>query len=123
MPIPDYDDHDATSLAELVRTKKATPRELVDAAIERIEARNPKLNAVITPLFERARAAADGPLPEGTFRGVPFLLKDIVGTLAGVPMSSGSRFYGDWAPSKNSVVVDRFLAHAESIDWYAITPA
>ena len=49
---------DATAQAELVRRKELTPLELVDAAIARIERVNPTLNAVITPLYEDARAAA-----------------------------------------------------------------
>ena len=68
---------DATAQAELVRNGEATPVELVDAAIERIEPINPELNAVITPLFEKAREAAAGELPNGPFRGVPTLLKDL----------------------------------------------
>jgi hypothetical protein len=70
---------DATEQAELVRKKEASPLELVDAAIARIQEINPQLNAVIAPLFQKARAQAkDGPIPEGPFRGVPFLLKDLV---------------------------------------------
>jgi len=49
---------DATAQAELVRGRELTPLELVDAAIARIERVNPALNAVITPLYEEARAAA-----------------------------------------------------------------
>ncbi len=68
---------DATAQAELVRRRELTPLELVDAAIARIERLNPKLNAVITPLFDEARAeAASRDLPSGPFSGVPFLLKD-----------------------------------------------
>ncbi|HEY1741370.1 MAG TPA: amidase, partial [Acidimicrobiia bacterium] len=61
---------DATAQAELVRTKQASPAELVDAAIARIEALNPTLNAVIHERFDKARAAAKGTLPDGPFRGV-----------------------------------------------------
>jgi amidase len=67
---------DATAQAELVRRRELTPLELVDAAIARIERVNPAINAVITPLFEEARAAAvSRELPTGPFRGAPFLLK------------------------------------------------
>ncbi len=84
---------DATAQAELVRRGEATPRELVDAAIARIERVNPHLNAVIHPLFEKARAAAAAPdLPRGPFRGVPFLVKDAVCTTAGDPYHLGMRF-------------------------------
>jgi Asp-tRNA(Asn)/Glu-tRNA(Gln) amidotransferase A subunit family amidase len=61
---------DATEQAELVRRKEVSPLELVDAAITRIEKVNPQLNALITPLFDKARASL---LPNGPFRGVPLI--------------------------------------------------
>src|SRR5438128_2634104 len=67
---------DATAQAELVRRKEVKPIELVEAAIKRIERINPALNAVITPMYDQAREAANGELPDGPFTGVPFLLKD-----------------------------------------------
>src|SRR5688500_13423702 len=70
---------DGSEQAALIRNREVTPLELVDAAIARIEKLNPQLNAVITPLFEKARAqAARGHIANGPFRGVPFLLKDLV---------------------------------------------
>ncbi len=108
-----YSDLDATSQAELVRKKRASPRELVDAAIARIEEVNPKLNAVIIPLFEKARALADSrDLPDGPFRGVPFLLKDLVSTSAGDPNHNGMQFLkkrGFVGPA-DSTIITRFLA-------------
>jgi len=86
---------DATAQAELVRKREATPLDLVDAAIARIEAINPKINAVITPLFEKARAQASGRLPDGPFRGVPFLLKDLICQSEGDPFHAGMRFLRD----------------------------
>jgi amidase len=87
---------DALAQAELVRRRELTPLELVDAAIARIERLNRALNAVIHKHFERARAQAAGELPEGPFRGVPFLLKDLGGaTLRGDPNNYGTRFLRD----------------------------
>jgi amidase len=84
---------DATAQAELVRTRKASPLELVDAAIDRIERVNPQLNAVIHRFFDRAREQArNDALPDGPFRGVPFLLKDLFGYTEGDPMHFGARF-------------------------------
>src|SRR5258705_437806 len=81
---------DAIAQAELVRRGDASPLELVDAAIARVERLNPELNAVITPLFEKARTAARDPrLPNGPFRGVPLLLKDLLGYTAGDPYAMG----------------------------------
>ena len=80
---------DATAQAELVRKGDVTPLELVDAAIARIEEVNPKLNAVIIPLFDKARSQARAKLQPGLFRGVPFLLKDLVTASAGDPFHCG----------------------------------
>jgi len=80
---------DATAQAELVRTKQVSPAELVADAITRIEKLNPQLNAVIHELFDLARATAAGALPDGPFRGVPFLLKDLGAELAGTPLREG----------------------------------
>ncbi|HYF46036.1 MAG TPA: amidase, partial [Acidimicrobiales bacterium] len=75
---------------DLVRTGEASPVELVDAAIARIEALDPQVNAVIHERFEAARAEAASPdLPDGPFRGVPFLLKDLWPTSAGDPFHMG----------------------------------
>ena len=75
---------DATAQAELVRNKGVKPIELVEAAIARIEQVNPEINAVVTPMYDLARTAAVGELPDGPFTGVPFLLKDLGATYAGV---------------------------------------
>ncbi|MEX1006937.1 MAG: amidase [Acidimicrobiia bacterium] len=81
---------DATAQAELVRSGDVTPLELVDAAIARIEQLNPTLNAVIHQRFERAREEA--PHAAGrSFRGVPILVKDLDGPLAGEPYHLGNR--------------------------------
>ena len=86
----DYIGHDAVGLAALVRAGEVTPRELTEAAIRRIEARNGELNAVIHPLYDKALAAADSPdLPDGPFRGVPMLLKDLWPASAGDPVHLG----------------------------------
>lgn len=98
---------DATAQAELVRRKEVTAIELVDAAIERIERLNPTINAVVTPMYEQARAAATGDLPDGPFTGVPYLLKDIFAPYAGVRMTSGSVFLRDYVPDHDSELVAR----------------
>ena len=84
---------DATAQAELVRSGEASPLELAEAAIARIEALNPQLNAVIHELFEEGREAARNGPPEGPFRGVPFLFKDIGAALAGQPLHMGTRLF------------------------------
>ena len=89
-PMTDLANLDATAQADLVRSGDAQPIELVDAAIARIEALNDELNAVIHPLFDRGRALANGALPAGPFRGVPIVVKDLDGTLAGAPYHGGN---------------------------------
>ncbi len=86
---------DATAQAELVRKGDVSAVELVEAAISRIEKVNPALNAVITPLFDKARAQAASKLEPGPFRGVPFLLKDLVAASAGDPLHSGMQLMKD----------------------------
>lgn len=107
-PISEYTSHDALGLAQLVRTGAVSPAELIEAAITRIEALNPRLNAVIHPMFDQARAAARAPLPDGPFRGVPVLVKDLVATVAGEPFRCGSRFLRDYRPPADSELVRRY---------------
>ena len=100
---------DATAQAELVRRKEVTPAEMVQAGIERIERLNPELNAVITPLFERAMDAVATVNMDAPFAGVPFLLKDIVAEYAGTPLSEGSAFLaGHYISPKDSELVRRY---------------
>jgi len=106
----DYDKYDGLGLAELVRKKEVKPSELVEEAISRIEKLNPQLNAVIYKMYEPARKAADGKLPDGPFKGVPFLMKDILMAYAGVPLTNGSRFFKDFVPDHDSELVKRFKA-------------
>jgi amidase len=82
---------DATAQAELVRSGEASAEELTQAAIERAERLNPEVNAIIHPLYEEGLAEARGDLPDGPFRGVPFLFKDLGAALAGQPTHMGVR--------------------------------
>ena len=114
---PEYENYDAVGLAGLVRDREVSARELVDAAIERIEARNPEINAVVTTCFERARAQAEAAdtrppaeRPGGPLRGVPFLLKDLKAFDAGQPVSNGSRMWAGFRPSEDDELVRRFKA-------------
>ncbi|MGE5617433.1 MAG: amidase, partial [Candidatus Woesearchaeota archaeon] len=86
---------DATEQARLVRDKEASPPELLEEAIDRVERLNPQLNAMIHPLIDQARAAAAGELPGGPFRGVPFLVKDLSCYMEGAPVHEGMRALRD----------------------------
>lgn len=103
----EYEKHDALGLADLVRKGEVTSAELLEAALSRIEARNPSLNAVIHRMDARARRTAEGQLGEGPFKGVPLLLKDLMGTLAGEPETYGSRLLADHVPDHDSELVAR----------------
>jgi len=92
MGFPEYSDYDATGLAELVRRGEVTPLELAEEAIARIERHNGTLNAVVYKAYDEARRSAADELPDGPFRGVPFLIKDLGCPVAGMPRTSGSRF-------------------------------
>ncbi len=99
---------DATEQAQLVRRGEVSPVELIEAAIEQIERLNPRLNAVIQVMYDEARTAAEGSLPEGPFRGVPFLLKDLQASFSGVRMTGGSRYLRDFVPNVDSELVCRY---------------
>jgi amidase len=81
---------DATAQAELVRRGEATPLELVEETIKRIERVNPKINAVIVPLYEKARAEAAKVRKDAPFAGVPYALKDLTIHSKGDPYAGGT---------------------------------
>src|SRR4051812_31178301 len=95
----EYEQYDALGLAELVRRHEVSAAELLDAAIERVEARNPAVNAVTMKLYDYGKQAIADGLPDGPFRGVPFLMKDLTSPVAGVPMTRGSKFFADTPPA------------------------
>jgi amidase len=98
---------DATAQADLVRKKEIKPIELVDAAIDRIERVNPQLNAVVTPMYDLARKSARADIPDGPFKGVPFVLKDLIAEYAGVRYTEGSAFLKNYIPRQDSELVAR----------------
>jgi amidase len=101
---------DAVGQAELVRRRIISPLELVNHAISRIEELNPNLNAVVTPMFEYAQQAAQEPLPEGPLAGVPYVLKDLGPTFAGIRHTCGSRLLATYISDRDSALVTRIKA-------------
>jgi amidase len=103
---------DAVAQAELVRTGDASPIELVDAAIARIETLDPAIGALVDTRFERAREEAAGTLPDGPFRGVPMLVKDGVQHSEGDRYQHGMRYLRDRAyrSTEDSELVRRYRA-------------
>ena len=121
MKLPEYDDLDATALAELVRSGDVTPEELLDAAAERIEARNPALNAVVYPMIERARRRLPD-LPDGPFKGVPFLVKDLKLKIAGTPTTNSTKLNSEVLAERSSVTAERYEAAGLQIVGKTNTP-
>lgn len=91
----EYEDHDALGLAGLVKSGEVSVTEVLDAAIERVEERNPTVNAVVQKLYDHGRDQIAKGLPDGPLKGVPFLLKDLGSALAGAKTTRGSRFFAD----------------------------
>ena len=110
MTFSEYERYDALGLAQLVRNREVSAEELLTACIERIEQRDGKVNAVVTTLFDEAKAAIKTGLPEGPFTGVPFALKDLNLLYAGVPTSNGSQIFSDFVPDHDSTLVERHKA-------------
>lgn len=104
----EYAAHDATGLAQLIRDREVTASEVLDAALARADAVNPALNAVVHRMDEVARESAAGDLPDGPFAGVPFMVKDMDGFLAGEPWTMSSRAFADYVPSHDSEHFTRF---------------
>lgn len=115
MPFAEYAAYDGLGLAALVAEGAVTPTELVEEAISRIEKHNSKLNAVIYKMYDQARATATrqtaaGQRAGGVFRGIPFLLKDILGNYEGVPTTAGCRFMTGVPAARDDTLVARFKA-------------
>ena len=104
----EYLKYDGLGLADLVRRKKVKPEELLEAAISRIDDINPKINAVVTKMYDEARKTIAQGLPDGPFTGVPFVLKDLGGTYAGVRHTSGSKLLAEYVPDFDNELVKRY---------------
>lgn len=89
MAFTDYDRFDGVGLATLVKAKQVSAREVLDEAIRRAEAINPKLNFLAHKAYDVARRAADDPrLPDGPLKGVPWLLKELATGWEGQPYTN-----------------------------------
>ncbi len=108
MAFSDYGDYDALGLAELVRARQVSAEQLLAEALARIEASNPKLNAVTVHAEALARQAIAAGLPEGPFTGVPMLLKDLGQCCAGLPLTNGSRFSSQQPPDYDGNLTERY---------------
>ncbi|HZZ36285.1 MAG TPA: amidase [Caulobacteraceae bacterium] len=106
----EYLAQDAVGLADLIARKEVSAAEVLEAAIARMEAVNPKVNAVIRPLVDDARALAAKGTPAGPLGGAPYLIKDISALMKGVPTTNGSRLFANNVPAADSAIVENYRA-------------
>lgn len=123
----EYMQYDGLGVANLVKSKQVRPDELLQTAIKRCEQVNPKLNAVIIPMYEQAQRQLKTRTTEGSdqpFAGVPFLLKDLFQEYSGVPTSYGSNVLKkkNYTPEFNAEIVDRWLNAGVTIFGRTNTP-
>jgi amidase len=107
MPFDDYESYDAVARAARVSDGDVKPRELIEAAIARAERRNPAINAIVIPMYDEGRRVAEAP-PDGPFRGVPFLLKDLYAMYPGFRTTHGSRLFADHVPDHENELAARY---------------
>jgi Asp-tRNA(Asn)/Glu-tRNA(Gln) amidotransferase A subunit family amidase len=108
MGFAEFERYDGLGLAALVREGQVSAAEVLEAAVERIEARDGALNAVILRAFDDARRRVERGVPDGPFTGVPFLLKDITVQVAGMVTANGSRLFADAVADHDSEIVARY---------------
>ncbi|NOT39613.1 MAG: amidase, partial [Alphaproteobacteria bacterium] len=122
MGFAQYTDYDGLGLAQLVRDKDVSPVELLEAAIERAERHNGKLNAIVHKAYDQARAAAKGSLGDGPFKGVPFLIKDLGLEVQGLPRTDGTHFNENKLDTYDGLLVQRYKAAGVNIFGKTNTP-
>ncbi|MBT4644544.1 MAG: amidase [Deltaproteobacteria bacterium] len=104
----EYSNYDGLGLAELVKKGEVSPRELADTALDALERLDPKLKAITYLMADYAAKIINEGLPQGPFTGVPFLVKDLISSIAGYPTNCGSRLYQGWTRDFNSEMINRF---------------
>jgi amidase len=121
MAFREYGDYDGVGLADLVRKKQVSARELLDEAIARTAKVDPQINAVVVKHYEYAQRQIDRGIPDGPFAGVPFLLKDLE-FLEGTRTTSGANVYEDHVAGHTGTLAQRFLDAGVTIFGKSSTP-
>jgi amidase/6-aminohexanoate-cyclic-dimer hydrolase len=121
MAFREYGSYDAVGLADLVRNKQVSARELLDEAIARTAKLDPQINAVVVKHYDHAKRQIDNGLPDGPFTGVPFLLKDL-DLLEGTRTTSGASIYRENIADHTGTLAQRFLATGVAIFGKSSTP-
>ena len=110
MKLAEYASYDALGLADLVARKDVTAKELAETALQAIEALNPAINAVVETYPDRIAGLDEGTLGDGPFRGVPFLIKDVLGHEAGRTIEFGSRLCKDMKVATTTYYFESLVA-------------
>jgi amidase len=108
MNLAEYSTCDGVALAELVRKREASPKELAHLFAEAVEKVNPRINAVIEVYFDRLEGLDDRVVPDSPFAGVPFLMKDIGAGEGGRVQDNGSRLMKGHIVDKDAYLTERF---------------
>jgi amidase/6-aminohexanoate-cyclic-dimer hydrolase len=106
----EYAAYDALGLGELIAGKHVTPEEMLEAAIDLVEAVNPRINAVVQKTYDDGRAAIRAGLPPGPLSGVPYLMKDLYAWQKGARIGNGSRLYDGFVADHDFTLVERYKA-------------
>ncbi|MFZ5734056.1 MAG: amidase [Pseudomonadota bacterium] len=121
MQMKDYGNYDGLGLATLVKKGEVSATELLDEAIARTEAVDPKINAVVVRHYDYARQQIANGLPEGPFTGVPFLMKDL-NTIAGTVTTSGASLFRNFVAPSSNTISKRFIAAGVTVFGKSATP-
>lgn len=106
----EYADYDALGLGELIAFKQVKAEEILEAAIERIESLNPRINAVVQKMYDAAGATIAAGLPSGPLAGIPYLLKDLSAWQRGARVGHGSRIFDGFVADHDFTLVERYKA-------------
>ncbi|MGH6931134.1 MAG: amidase, partial [Dongiaceae bacterium] len=118
----EYAEYDGLGLAELIRRKQVTAEDVIEAAIDRIEQTNPRVNAVVQKMYDEGRRVARAGLPAGLLSGVPFLLKDLYVGQKGFRSGNGSRLYDGYFAEIDFTLTERYQAAGLAILGRSNTP-
>jgi amidase len=110
MTFAEYRRYDGLGLADLIRRGETTAAKLLDLAIRRNEEVNPKLNAVVTKMYDEGMKMLNEYPKDAPFAGVPFLIKDLDIHVAGAAMMSGSRAYKQYITPNDGELARRLRA-------------
>lgn len=108
MKLHEYKSYDATRLAQLVKNKKIHPKELLELSIDTIEKEDGNISAIVTKAFDHASQSIKNKIPDGPFKGVPFLLKDLNVSCKGLPTTLSNKLFQNNIAKYDSGLVQQY---------------